>query len=311
METLDDLTPELLRKLYLDDFLTEQQIADQYSTTQVSIGRRRRKWGIKKVGKTGRITASLEPLTELQGALVYGSLLGDGGLRVTGEDAARFSEGHSEKQVPYLQWKAKILGPYVRKIVDHEKRKDGEVYKGKSLYTFATTHLRPFYEKFYPGPERKRVFPADLPHRMTPFILAVWYMDDGSILNKFHPRISFGLDDVSLERALAALRVLGFEPTVHPGTRDRTITFPDQDRKFFDLIKEHVPPCMAYKIPKFSMRRVKDVNARKLTVEVAQKLVAEGKSAAEIARMCGVGASTVKRRIAGQERKKMGRPKKR
>jgi transposase-like protein len=308
MKSLDDLTEEILRKLYLEDLLTETQIAEQYGCSQNAIWNRRKKWGVPKVGKTGRITASLEPLTAEQEALLYGSLLGDGHLHATGEEAARFTEGHSEKQVPYLEWKAEILGSYVRKIVETEKRKDEKVYKGKMLYTFGTTHLRPWFDKFYPAPDRKRVFPADLPQRMDPFILAVWYMDDGSILNQFHPRITFGLDDVSLERALAALRVLGFEPTVHPGTSDRTITFPDQDRKFYDLIGPHVPECMKWKVPELSMRRIKDANAKKLTVEIAQQLAADGKSAAEIARMYGVGASTAKRRIAGEERKKMGRP---
>lgn len=311
MKTLDDLTPDILRELYLEQLLTETEIAEQFNTTQVSICRRRKKWGIPKVGKTGRITTALEPLTSRQEALLYGSLLGDGGLRATGQDTARFSEGHSEKQVPYLEWKAGILGAYVRKMVPTEKRgEEGRVFRGRMLYTYATVRLRPWYEKFYPAPDRKRVFPADLPQRMSPFVLAVWYMDDGSILNQFHPRITFGLDDLSLERALAGLRALGFEPTVHSGTSDQTITFPDQDRKFYDLIGPYVPECMRWKVPELSVRRIKDANARKLTVEIAQQLAAEGESAAEIARMYGVGASTAKRRIAGEERRPMGRPRK-
>lgn len=312
MQSLDDLTPETLRDLYLGQRLTETEIAKRFNTTQVSICRRRKKWGIETLGKIGRITAALSPLTERQEALLYGSLLGDGGMRPLGEKAARFTEGHADSQLGYLQWKVDILGSYVRRLVDtekYDKRRD-KTYHGRSLYTYGTTHLRPLYEKFYPGPERERIFPADLPQRMTPFVLAVWYMDDGSLMRNFHPRITFGLDDLSLERALAALRVLGFVPTVHSGDAesDRTITFPDQDRKFFDTIALHVPECMAYKIAEFSLRRVKDENAKKLTIELAQHLDAEGVSAAEIARRYGVGASTVKRRIAGQERKPMGRP---
>jgi hypothetical protein len=313
MKTLDDLTTDDLRELYLERRLTETQIAELYNTTQFTINRRRHAWGIETLGKTGRMTASLPTLTELQEALLYGSLLGDGNMTTTGPEAARFFEGHSLAQEGYLNWKAEILGTYVRQIVPTKKtdKRSGKVHHGKALSTFSTTHLRPWFNKFYPAPEHKRIFPADLPQRLTPFILAVWYMDDGSVMKEFHPRITFGLDDVSLERALAALRVLGFEPTVHRGETkesDRTITFPGQDRKFYDMIQPHVPECMAYKIPEFSLRRVKDENAKKLTIELAQQLSAGGVSAAEIGRRYGVGASTVKRRIAGEERKPMGRP---
>ena len=281
METLDDLTPETLRNLYLEQRLTETEIAKRFDTTQVSICRRRKKWGIETLGKTGRITAALPPLMEPQEALLYGSLLGDGGMRPINAKSARFSEGHSLTQENYLLWKAGILESYVRLISPTKKtdKRSGKIFHGKALYTFATTHLRPLYEKFYPAPDRQRIFPADLPQRMTPFILAIWYMDDGSVMKEFHPRITFGLDDVSLERALSALRVLGFEPTVHRGEKasDRTITFPDQDRKFYDMITPHVPECMAYKIPEFSLRRVKDENAKKLTIEEAVRRQAMGR----------------------------------
>lgn len=80
MKSLDDLTEEILRELYLEQHLTETEIAEQYGCSQNAIWNRRKKWGIPKVGKAGRITAALEPLTSRQEALLYGSLLGDGGL---------------------------------------------------------------------------------------------------------------------------------------------------------------------------------------------------------------------------------------
>lgn len=252
---------------------------------------------------------SLDDLTEIQKNLLIGSLLGDGGMSAPSSRTARFAEGHCWAQRGYTDWKAGILGDYVSNKYKATKRVEGRVFRSWNLATKTTVRLRPFYDLFYGT--GKRVFPSSLPNLMTPFVLAIWYLDDGGIMCKYHPRITFGLDEVSLDRALAALRVLGFEPTVHCGEKasDRTITFPDQDRKFYRLIAPHVPPCMAYKLPKGSLRREQDVNARKLTVTIAQRLSqVEGLSAAEIARRYGVGVSTAKRRIEGHERMRMGRP---
>lgn len=101
MLTLDALTPDLLRRLYCDDLLTEQIIADRYGTYQVKINRLRKRWGITTIGKTGRRTASLSPLTDTQRDLVLGSLLGDGYLVTSSEVTAAFCESHSQKQSVY------------------------------------------------------------------------------------------------------------------------------------------------------------------------------------------------------------------
>lgn len=315
MVTIDELTKGVLGKLYLEELLTETQIAERYGTSQTHVGRLRQRWGIPTLGKTGRLARLLPPLTELQDTLLYASLLGDGGMEPSSEASARFSEHHSEKQVPYLEWKAAILRPYVSNIRPTIKRERGRVFTGKRLETRSCPQLRPYYDLFYPEPDRKRVFPPDLYKRMAPFVLAVWYMDDGSIVNRHHARIHFGLCETSLERAKVALARLGLHLTVeheNDSNAKALHILTDETDKFFNLVRPHIPSCMAYKIPPYSKRRDQDANAAKLTTEMAREMAARGLSKAEIARRTGVGTSTVERRLAGQEpartRKKTGRP---
>lgn len=308
-KTLADLTKGVLEHLYLTELLTEKQIAEKFGTTQGTVGRRRRKWGIPALGRTGRITRELPDLTERQRELIVGSLLGDGWMNAPGRRSARFSEGHSLKQRGYTDWKAELLGPYVSNRYEGTKKdKDtGKVYKTWCFSTRATTRLRPFYDLFYETGER--VFPSKLPELLTPFSLAVWYMDDGSIANQFHPRICFGLDELSRKRAFRALRRLGLKPTLHEAGSTISIEFPGQTDEFFALVEPHVPECMAYKVSRESVRREQDRNAKKLTPEKARELYDGEMSLSDIARLYGVGRSTVHRRVhTDGAPKRMGRP---
>jgi len=308
-KTLADLTKDVLEHLYLTELLTETQIAEQFNTTQGTVGRRRHKWGIPTLGKTGRIARELPDLTERQRELVVGSLLGDGWMNAPGRRSARFSEGHSLKQRDYTDWKADMLGPFVSQRYEGTKKdKDtGKVYKTWCFSTRSTTLLRPFYDLFYETGER--VFPSKLPELMTPFVLAIWYMDDGSIANQFHPRICFGLDEASRKRAFRALRRLGLRPTLHEAGSTISIEFPGQTDEFFTLVGPHVPECMACKLPQESERREQDRNARELTPETARELYDGEMSLTDIARLYGVGRSTVHRRVhTDGAPKRMGRP---
>jgi len=310
MPDLDHLTPDLLRKLYEEDLLTETQIAKEYGTYQVKISRLRKKWGIPTLGKTGRLEASLPELTQEQRELIMGSLLGDGWMQATSDASARFAEGHSLAQEDYLLWKYELLKPYSSSLTSIQKRTETATFDGKAFSTSSCPQLRPFYDLFYPAPDRKRKFPENLPSLMTPLMLAVWYMDDGSLKSTYHPSITFGLDPDSLEHACDALRDLKLFPQLFENADGTTtISFPGQDREFFDLIKPHVPESMKHKLPpKDSAKREADTNARTLTHEVANALSNRGKTQAEIADMFGVSRSTVSRRLRAP-RKRMGRPK--
>lgn len=299
--------PDLLRKLHLGEKLTQAEIGTQLGVSQVHAGRLLRKAGLVPHAKSDYL--DLPELTPRQHEVLTGSLLGDGSMSATGKHSARFSEGHSLKQEGYLQWKMHELEPFVSSSFPTTKtdRLTGKVFHGAGFATHGCRQLRPYYDSFYGS--GKRVFPEVLSGRMTPLVLAIWYMDDGSIANKFHPRISFGLDPVSLERALHALRGMGLESTVHGAGSNRSIEFPGQSDAFFAIVRPHVEaiPCMASKLPLESTRRDQDRNARGLTPEVVETHLSDGLSILEIADQYDVGASTVSRRREAPLRK-MGRP---
>lgn len=305
---ISELTPEIMTQLYDVELQTDAEIAALYGTYQVKINRMRQRWGVGTLGKTGRLTKQMPTLTDLQKQVLIGSLLGDGTMNSPGPLSARFSETHCLAQEGYLQWKAGILGEHISCFFDSDKtdKETGKVYPGRGFITHASTHLRPLYDLFYGTGQR--VFPSSIHTLMTPLVLAVWFMDDGTA-SGYHPRIAFGLDDTSLMRITRALRKIGLSPTIHGDDGDKAIHFPGQSEVFYTIVGPHIPECMKYKLPDMGVRRRVDKNAKILTPEMAQTLFEGGITKQGIAKMYSVGTSTVGRRIQMTGSPKlMGRP---
>lgn len=306
------LTEELLRSLYLVQKLSERDIGERFKVSQACINRYRKKWGIPTVGKTGRLSSRLPAtLDDTQSQIVVGSLLGDGCMTATSPLTARFHEGHGLRQEGYLRWKGEVLCPFVSsfRAIEKKDKATGRVFPGIAFSTHSCEVLRPYYDLFYPEPMRTRQFPRDLHARMTPLILAVWYMDDGSVSSRGEPRIAFGLCDVSRSRALRALRSLGLKPVVYGEGGNQTIEFPKQKHLFRSLVEEFLHPEMQYKLPddRFPGQAV-HLNARSLSAEEARQRYEGGMSKEDISRMYKVGVSTVARRLhaAGTTMRKSG-----
>jgi len=296
------LTPEILKDLYLVQLKTETEIAGMFGTSQVQVGRLRKKWGIPTLGKTGRLEKLLPPvLTSEQEEVLIGSLLGDGCLKGISEKTALYTETHGPSQYAYLDWKAEILGPFALSVYPTMKRVGDKEFPGRGFTTHASTVLRPYYDMFYPAPSRKKVFPVDLSKRLTPLALAVWYMDDGSLAGTHTARIAFGLDPLSLERALQALRDLGFNPVAYGKKGNQAIWLTGDTHLFLDLTGKYVSEHMPQKLPCWTERQKGDLNAEKLTPELAAELYSGNSTVEDIAEKFGVGTSTVKRRLRDAE----------
>ncbi len=120
----------------------------------------------------GNTVGSL-PLT--QHAVLVGSLLGDGTLRKQGTRTnALFEANHSFAFKAYVDWKYQQLRPYV---LTPPKRRQGN---GKRVAYRFTTRSLPIFTKYYRWfySKGKKSIPHDL--QLTPQILAVWFMDDGT-----------------------------------------------------------------------------------------------------------------------------------
>ena len=115
-------------------------------------------------------------LSTSQWELILGSLMGDGNLSrpVRREDhSGRFRMGHGAKQAAYLDWKVSLLAN-----VPHTRTVNA---KGSVFADFTPlAELGELREVVYQG-DGKRHLTWDYLKKLTPFALAVWYMDDGCL----------------------------------------------------------------------------------------------------------------------------------
>lgn len=193
-----------------------------------------------------------QTLTDLQKQFIYGGLLGDLCIILPrGERRnAHLTMNHSSKQAEYVQFKYLMLKDFVRTPPRLTENRGW----GKELIRFWTLSHPQFTEIYhlcYPN-GRKTVSQEWLAKIHSPFALAVWYMDDGSLGKKANMRIStYGfskeeqliLQDWLRKRWGISSKIT---QTKHHGFY---LIFSAKDRGlFFNLIREHVIPSMQYKL---------------------------------------------------------------
>lgn len=242
----------VLRRLYLEENLTDTQIAERLGTSQASVSRQRAACGIPTVRRCVRL--HIPPLTPLQRSLLIGSMLGDGGLQQLSGGTARFYEHHSVAQLPYLEWKRSVWGSqWASSVSPGNKTVRGTVFEGYRFTTVTHTDFMPWRLMFYPeGRSGSKQLPPELPDLVDSFALAVWYMDDGSASRNSY-RISFGLSQISLDVAVRILCKFGLSPIVDAdkrttGVKSIAIQGVTDVTLFSRLISPHVPVCMRHKL---------------------------------------------------------------
>ena len=182
-------------------------------------------------------------LTEDQHSLVVGTLLGDGYMSC--KTHAYLKIGHSIKQKDYVDWEYSILSAFVIK--------KPTVYKGNGNrigYRFWTRSLSVFtdyYWLFYKN-GKKRV-PKNL--TLTPFSLAVWFMDDGARNRK---SVYLNTQQFSFDDQLFLLNLLkkqfGFEGNLNRDKKYHRIRlFQNSASRLKYLINPLMPKMMHYKLP--------------------------------------------------------------
>jgi recombination protein RecA len=203
-------------------------------------------------------------LSPAQQQLILGSVMGDGNLSkpMRSEDrSARFRMGHGAKQAPYLDWKLSLLGniPHARTVNA----------KGAVFGDFTPlAELGELREVVYQG-DGKRHLTWDYLKELTPFALAIWYMDDGCFTLR-----SKGVQ----ERTQGGTgRIEICVEAMSPGSRERLVQYlrdthgldvklrssgarrvsvlqftTSASEKFQKLVAPFVHPSMAYKLlPRF------------------------------------------------------------
>jgi LAGLIDADG DNA endonuclease family protein len=152
-------------------------------------------------------------------ALIFGSLLGDGSLKLhPGYVNARFSFRHSSKQRAYFEWKAKLCGEISGRQSVFEQPADGFSSNTKLRYQ---SMALPALTELYDLTHDKRQFRIQRRwlNRMTSLSLAIWWLDDGSLISNSRRGVfcTDGFDEASVKLLARYLQVAwGIQTTVAP-----------------------------------------------------------------------------------------------
>lgn len=119
--------------------------------------------------------------------MLIGALLGDRHLEKR-RDGIRIKFEQTNRNVEYLMWFHKIfaLRGYCSKTIPKlfkQIKKNNSVYHGYKFSTYSFSSFSWLYDAFYI--DREKHLPISLLYKyLTPMALAVWFMDDGSVLGK-------------------------------------------------------------------------------------------------------------------------------
>ena len=193
-------------------------------------------------------------LSEQQRQLVLGGLMGDASISPKRPNSngsglkSRFRFGHGPRQDAYAEWKAGLLEGVPRSVSQHSKG-------GWMVETTPLAELDEIRESVYIG--AKKVFSWDYLKELTPFALAIWYMDDGTFAERRNDG-SAGRSEICVEamdkgtqrRLVATLReTYGISCKLIAKAGKAVVVFDrDGTETLHKLISPYVPECMEYKL---------------------------------------------------------------
>lgn len=220
------------------------------------------------------------PLSDRARAIILGTLLGDGSLKVQNKYSnANLQIRHSETQKEYLLWKAKELQEIAGDKSVNVQKADG--YSKNRKWRFFSRRL-PSLTELHRLTHRKnklRIRRKWL-NQMTPLSLAVWWCDDGSLIGYGGRKGVFctdGFEKKSVETLARYLKVVcGVRAVVAPiqreygGTQRQYwrlwIRSQEELKKFLRIILPHIPvpgmlqkTILLYKDSQFQQRWISEV----------------------------------------------------
>jgi hypothetical protein len=181
-------------------------------------------------------------LSEVQHAIVIGSLLGDGSMRC--KTNALLEINHSFHQHSYVEWKYRHLAELVRTAPKVRNGNGGRI--ACRFVTRSLPVLTPYFRLFYAA-GRKRAPQVEL----APMALAVWFMDDGC-RSRRAVYLNTQQFDVRSQRLLARLlrEQWGIDATLN---RDKSYyrlrISVEGTARLADVIDPHLLDGFRYKLP--------------------------------------------------------------
>ncbi len=289
------LPPEELQRLVTEAKLTDKEIAASLPGATIKrVQAWRRRYSIEAIPRWSR--NEVVPIEGKLKSLLVGSMLGDGRI-VRQPNASYYTESHCGSQRAYLEWKAALWGQWLTKpvVAVPDKRK----YEQVRLYTCAHESLNSWQALFYADPKKgwKRLLPQ-IVDEVDAFALTIWYLDDGCA--SWWPDITFGADEASRQVALAIFEKFGLKPRWQAKvgkTGEFHFEREDTAERFLEIIRPHVPACMAYKLGPFGFQGQHYQVRQKLDQATLAAMAATGMPIKKMARELGVAATTISRRL--------------
>jgi len=250
-----------IRKINADEFkklhskYSERVLAKMFGCSKILIRSKRKEFNIDPLNKNDRLKIRMpSSLSNLQFSIIYGSLLGDGGISLSdNKKVARFYETHGAKQLDYLKWKKEKLNPFSSEIAEgYKELEDGRQIK---LFSFRTCYLelfKDFKDIFYKKEDEKfkKHLPLNFEKNIDPLSLAIWFMDDGSSEDNSFTLCS-GFDKNEIQKIRDVLKRKFFIETKIK-TQNESITVIEiiDTISFWNIIEPFIVQCIMYKVPK-------------------------------------------------------------
>jgi len=193
-----------------------------------------------------------------------GGLLGDANLQTASKTAgtwrARFLQSESQKD--YLFYKYETLRNFVGtepKRTPNFDRRTNKEYPRYSFNTKTFSEVKPLAEIFYTWNEQIKRFEKKIPTNIADFltagVIAIWFMDDGSIKWRGHSNsVRFSTDSFSQEEIgylQKGLREYGIETTLQiKRTNQWTLATSENSADLLKIVfSERIHPNFYYKVP--------------------------------------------------------------
>lgn len=231
-----------LKRLYLKEKMTDAEIALLYGCAKMTVYKTRKRFGIKALKRWER--HECKPTTR-QLQIVHGSLLGDASVTNGKKGKYRcesvFEVKHCAKQKDYVLWKYHEL-----KNLCCSEPKENNIGQWR-----ARTFHHPFFSNL-----RKQWYPdgvkciPEVLSELDDLALAVWYMDDGTLGKTGFLKIStcsFTENDHQIIfNWLKSKWGVDSHMVNYSGYRQTIIDLKSRKR-FLEIVKPHIVPCLNYK----------------------------------------------------------------
>ncbi len=193
-------------------------------------------------------------LSDEQREVLIGVLLGDGHLETQNHGRTyRLKIEHAFWQKEYTLWlyekfKAWVLTP------PQEKKHVvfGRTYREDWFSTVSHGAFRFYAKQFYQG---HKILPRQIERWLTPRVLTVWFMDDGSIKSDRHYALILNTQSFTKAENLKLIEIFGKKFGIQSQLRPQRKLWQiyinaSTVGKFVEIIQPYVLPSMRYKLGK-------------------------------------------------------------